>query len=46
MPALKMQKAVRADEGRTAFFCDNLNFIIAQEMTKLRLTMMQFTGIL
>lgn len=27
-------------------FCDNLNFIIAQEMTKLRLTVMQFTGIL
>jgi len=27
-------------------FTDNLNFIIAQEMTKLRLTVMQFTGIL
>ena len=46
MPALKMQKAVRADKERTAFFAVNLNFIITQEMTKLRLTMMQFTDIL
>lgn len=46
MPAQKMQKAVRADEERTAFFAVNLNFIIAQGMTKLRLTMMQFAGIL
>ena len=45
MPAQKMQKAVRADEGRTAFLRQP-HFIIAQEMTKLRLTVMQFAGIL
>lgn len=45
MPAQKIQKKARPSQER-AFFTVNFNFVITAKMRKLRLTVMQFMGIL
>jgi hypothetical protein len=46
MPAQKIQKEVRPSQERAFFFTVNFNFVITAKMRKLRLTVMQFMGIL